>query len=119
MRRSQASASSHPPPSAKPLIIAITGLGQAAIASKTRGWCHRGALLQRRAGRELPDVRSGDEGLLAGSGEHQHTHRGSAASAATAATSSLRTVAFSALRFSCRSIVMVATPPSCSIRSVS
>ena len=73
-RRSHASASSHPPPSACPLIAAIVGNGSASSSSRMR--LHEP--VERDEGRavgELVDVRSGGERPIAGAGHDRAVDR--------------------------------------------
>ena len=71
MRSVHAIASSQPPPSANPLMAAITGLPRCSIRSKTC-WPRRACSLPSPASaRELVDVGAGDERLVARAG-HDH-----------------------------------------------
>ena len=71
--KSQASAISLPPPSAKPFTAAITAIGSSCSLAMT-AWPSRAKVLACKAvnRRQLPDVRTGHKGLSPAPGEHQH-----------------------------------------------
>ena len=75
MRSVHAIASSQPPPSAKPLIAAMTGLPRFSIRSKHVLAAQRVlASAGRRLHRQLVDVGAGDERLLARAGDDHDAH---------------------------------------------
>ncbi len=112
MRRWQAIASSHPPPSAKPLTAATTGLPQRSSRAEHPLPLERPRLAVHRAlARDLADVRAGDERLGAGTGEEHAPDRGLAPrSARPPRPARAMTVALSALSLSGRLTVTRATP---------
>ena len=68
---------SQPPPSAKPLTAAITGLPRFSMRSSTCLPEAAGLLCFERGDvRELADVGAGDERLVAGAGQDDAAHRG-------------------------------------------
>jgi len=69
MRMVQASASSQPPPSAKPLIAAIEGFPKVSSLLSTVARSARSPAIDRSALREFVDIRAGDKGFFAGAGE--------------------------------------------------
>jgi hypothetical protein len=69
--KSQASATSQPPPSANPLTAAITGIGSAASSSPIAWpWRANSRALVLGHRRHRRDVGPGDEGLAARAGQH-------------------------------------------------
>ena len=73
----QAIAVSQPPPSAKPLTAAITGLPRFSMRSSTVLPEAAGRLgVDRRGVRELADVGAGDERLVAGARQDDAAHGG-------------------------------------------
>ena len=99
MRSVQAIASSQPPPSAKPLMAAMTGLPMFSIRSKTC-WPRSACSLPcaGRLHRQLVDVGAGDERLLAGAGDDDARTAASCFSSSTARRSSSMVGVLSALR---------------------
>ena len=113
--KSQPSASSQPPPSAKPLTAAMTGNGASSSARPAVPGVAK-ALASAGSSRHLGDVGAGDERLVAGAGQDRARAVGVSAPPALDQRSEAResTLRFSALSLSGRLIVIVATAPACS-----
>jgi hypothetical protein len=88
--KSQASATSQPPPSAKPLTAAITGIGSAArLLAERVALARELAGLVLRPSRHRGDVGPGHEGLAARAGQTISPRSRPAASRAAARAASL------------------------------
>ena len=92
IRRSQASASSRPPPRATPFMTPRTGTGRPRPRPSPRARARRRHAPPGRHGRHRGDVRARRERLLAAPGDHQHAHAPRSAASRSSAACSSRSV---------------------------